>query len=233
MTGSDSNANVRFGPGGIDLLEQLAQGRLSPEELAGGPGGNIWAEIIQSMDPLTSAVASVVREKDFSEIAPAVEHVLRNISTVNNAVTSIEAWNSLTLRSKSDSSLFRKEVGEGLLSDLTPAEAALIGLGIRPRRNDDTFRFLDKTNLLQNSRNALRKEFQLNMRKSLEAPDQEEAQKYRDRANAAWQLGFRPDEAPRLFKEFLRSTSTSLFTKARQNATKKGILPVQGASESE
>jgi hypothetical protein len=214
LTGSDTNANVRYGPGGFVLLEELAQGTLDPLDLAFGPGGSIFTDFARGAMPLAVELANVGNTAYVKDVASAARVVMQNVSTVNNAWNSYMAFRYGTLKSR--------ESQKEQLDDLTPAEAGLLFIGVRPRRSDDTWRFFEDTSSFNKMKRAGYKDASTHLRKWINAANDDERQKYWDQATMALHLtGWQPQEIPRQVSRFINEERETLATMAKKKFIKQ------------
>lgn len=194
-TGEDFAVAERLGPGGLNILNEIARGDKTIIDLFMGASGSILGDILRSSQPAVMGIMDTF--SDSNEAYPLrwddLETVTRNISTVNNAY---KAWYAANLGKY----LTRNGVPVGEVSVTGGLVSAI--LGPNPQNLSDTFIKFQSLKDLKNAQKEPRKQAISNFRKGLTSESQEDRLEYFRRAKVWLTLGdFRPDQKGQIFRE--------------------------------
>lgn len=125
----DTNFAARFGSGGLSPIRDIAHGNMSLAKFVLGASGNIVGDTITSMSPLLKAASGVfeTEDKQFPLKADDFLAAASHVSSLGNA-------GKVALGLAAHRYLTRNGV---YVSDVTPIESLLFGIGLTPRRITD------------------------------------------------------------------------------------------------
>lgn len=151
LLGHDFNVSDRFGPGGLDWLQQIFDGEFVE---AMGAAPNFVLDVIGSTQPLTAGMLSIFFDEngDYMNIVyDDVVAALRQISSVNNAHRAYMAYSAgLWLTKK-----------EGVVANLPEGDPLLAlgaALSLTPQEITDTYLRMDSLNAEDDARRAIMNE---------------------------------------------------------------------------
>lgn len=129
ISGKDYNYADRYGPGGLKILKEIANGDKSLAELAGGASGSILGNVLSSGSPLLKDFYTLFNDGgSFEPVLQDVVEATKNISSVNSAAKILMALNT--------AKYFNKQ-GK-LVGDMSPADAIFGAItGLQPQRMSD------------------------------------------------------------------------------------------------
>ena len=165
MTGHDFDIGGRYGPGGITTFYDLWNGDAEIRELFMGASGSIVADTIASTKPFMKAIWSAIDLDDqtvYPVLIEDVMSVLRNISTVDNAVklynySKVGAWVS-----RNGTKLTNIDAFEAWVTAIT---------GVGPDRIGDTFSHVDAIKAVKERKLELTKQWIREIKKGMSTQD--------------------------------------------------------------
>lgn len=197
-TGYDFDIGGRYGPGGITTFYDMWNGDAEMREAMVGASGSILADTIASAKPFMKGIWSAIDLDDqtvYPVLMEDVVAVLRNISTVDNAVkyynfTKVGAWVS-----KNYNTLTNVDAFEAWVAALT---------GISPDRVGDSFAHSDATKQIKDRKRNLEKEWIKTIKKAANQSDPELAARMRTSVKTEMIAnGMSTQESNRVWKQAL------------------------------
>jgi hypothetical protein len=177
VTGNEYNIGSRYGPQGLSILKELANGETTFFEMLGGASGSITLDIVRGVEPVFAGIVDVFQDEqgalpllmeDFIDLTS-------NISSVNNTLKLLYVLNTGRYLSKN----------EIYMDDIDTWDSLFMGItGLSPRDLTDTFIKIESGAELRAAQDIAKKEIVKYLRRGFQAHDNEERIAYFKRAKA-------------------------------------------------
>lgn len=201
ITDKEYNFSQRFGPGGLSFLKEATQGKKTPVDLLFGASGSVIGEMIKSADPLAKGLVSIFRQNDqsFPVMLEDLTEIVQNVSTANNALKMVYAWNTGRYVSKH----------QIYLSDVSKMDALFMGLsGLVSTPLADAFVKIESLKEQKKAQDEAKKMVIKEFRRGLDEGwrgNEELMMSHMRRAKAYIVVGgFKETDEPALFSEAIR-----------------------------
>jgi hypothetical protein len=196
-TGKDYNIAQRYGPNGFTFVKDFLNGDKTAIETVMGPGGSAVVRAAQGVSGIVKGLTEVAREGgSYEPLKGDMIDALRAISSVNNTVGAIAAYN------------YKKYVTKNgvNLGKMDEVDAVLLGLtGLKPMDVTDTFLQIKSLESFKETKNEAQKEFTKYYRRGMDEwanNNKEGGEAYMRRARA---FGIAADIQPHEWTQWVTS----------------------------
>lgn len=216
-TGEQYNFSQTYGPAGLSVIKDIAEGEKTIIDLVIGAGGQTTVDMVKALGVGAEYLHSLFTfdQKDGPTMSDIID-VTKNVSSVNST---LQAW------SMYNTGRYVTKQGSNVVNDATTMDAFMQGIfGLQKNEVGDTFRMIESLKEQKEYEEVYRKEVLKYFRQSLKAQqdgDSTGAEVALNKARAAFIAGgFRPDQMGEIAKRAAQQNE-SLFEAMQKQFVKK------------